>query len=103
MLRRSLRLPVAAAALLFVAGVFAACDDTFPNALSVYDGDAAVVDTGAPGEVDAGGDAGAADGGTLDASDAAPKADGGDAGHATDAGDAGEEQDGSTDAHFDAE
>jgi hypothetical protein len=98
---RSLRLQVLLAVSLSVAGIVAACDDTFPNQLSAYDGDASLEDTGAPA-VGEGGE----DGGLPDASDAGSATDGSDAGHATDAGDGsvdGSSPDGESDANFDAE
>ncbi len=99
---RSFRLPVllAVSLSLGVAGIVAACDDTFPNQLSVYDGDASLEDTGAPAEGDGG-----QDGGLPDASDAGSATDGGDAGHATDGGDGsvdGSSRDGESDADLDA-
>jgi hypothetical protein len=97
---RSLRLQVLLAVSLSVGGILAACQDTFPNALSQYDGDASAEDTGAPSEGDGG-----EDGALPDASDAGSRVDGGDAGHATDAGDGsvdGSSPDGESDANFDA-
>ncbi len=86
-----------------VAGVVAACDDTFPNALSTYDGDASLEDTGAPVE----GDGGGSDGGSPDASDAGSRPDASDAGHANDGSLDGSGADGESDAsldgNFDAE
>jgi hypothetical protein len=103
--RRSLRLQVAAFVALAAAALVAACDDTFPSALSQYDGDASVTEDGATSGGDSSAEASAAeDSGAADAGDASQDGavtDGGDAASTHDGGDA-SSHDGSTDAHFDA-